>query len=220
MENSRTYFNLFIGEFEMTEYVDLRNESVEFESHGSLYVKYDDANVNAGFQLRYAKEGDVGLDLPVIIDSRLKVEPHRDYYINYKEQWFDVPPSGLAEVPCGLSIKVPEDSWANIKPRSSTAWRKKLVVNEGVIDSGYVGPIFILVLNPNLEPIRVKAGDRLAQLIIIPKYPINTIASVSYLPQTSRGKSGFGSSGGVSEVHRDSPDGIEDKSERAGDENE
>ena len=187
----------------MVEYSDLRNESIDFAKTGVFYVKYDDVNIKREYQLRYAKEGDVGLDLPVVIDKRLKIEPHRGYYINFKEEWFDIPPSGLAEIPCGLSIKVPEDSWANIKPRSSTAWRKRLVVNEGIIDSGYVGPIFILVFNPNLEPIRVKAGDRLAQLIIVPKYPVEKIISVSYLPQTERGKTGFGSSGGVSESERE-----------------
>jgi dUTP pyrophosphatase len=187
----------------MVDYIDSRGESVDFEPRGILYVKYDDVNIENGFKLEYAKEGDVGLDLPVIIDKRLKVEPFRDYYINYKEGWFDIPPSGLAEVPCGLSIKVSENSWANIKPRSSTAWRRRLVVNEGVIDSGYVGPLFILVFNPNLEPIRVHAGDRLAQLIIIPKYPVEKIMTVSYLPKTQRGNTGFGSSGGVIAVDRE-----------------
>lgn len=187
----------------MVEYIDNRGESVDFDPRNVLYVKYDDVNIESGFRLAYAKEGDVGLDLPVIIDKRLKVEPFRDYYLNYKEGWFDIPPSGLAEVPCGLSIKVPEDAWANIKPRSSTAWRKRLVVNEGVIDSGYTGGIFILVFNPNLEPIRVKAGDKLAQLIIVPKYPIKRIETVSYLPKTQRGNTGFGSSGGVSETSRE-----------------
>ena len=73
----------------MVEYADLRNESVDFSEKGILYVKYGDVNIKKEYELKPAKDGDVGLDLPVVIDKRLKIEPYRDYYINYKEEWFD-----------------------------------------------------------------------------------------------------------------------------------
>lgn len=179
---------------------------IEFENVGTLLVKYDEFLKNGNFELKYAKPGDVGLDLPVIMDDRLKINPHEDYYINKEERWVDVPPMGLAEIPCGLSIKVPDDAWANIKPRSSTGWKRKLVVFEGVIDSGYTGPLYILVKNPNSHKVRIHEWDRLAQLILIPKYHVHvdiqsihgvTIENADRLPDTERASSGFGSSGGI-----------------------
>ena len=177
---------------------------MEWKKTGVLYVKYDKILIDAGFELKYAKEGDVGLDLPVVINDKLKVEPYRDYYINKEEGWFDIPPRGIAEIPCGMAIKVPEDAWANIKPRSSTAWKRHLTVSEAIIDCGYIGPLFILTINPNNEPVRIHDGDKLAQMIIIPKYKTK-IELTNQLPETERGATGFGSSGGLKESTRPSP---------------
>jgi dUTPase len=56
------------------------------------------------------------------------------------------------------------------------------------------------VYNPNFAPVRVyeynpktNFGDRLSQLILIPRYPLDKIILVNYLPETERGKTGFGS---------------------------
>ena len=166
----------------------------EFQKVGYLYVKYDQILIDKKFELKHAKPYDIGLDLPVVMDNRLKIEPYQDYYINHTEKWFDIPPLGLAEIPCGLSIKIPDNAWGNIKPRSSTGWRLKLVVFEGVIDSGYIGPIYILVENPNSRTIRIHEFDKLAQLIVLPKYEPLSIVSVDELPKTIRGITGFGSS--------------------------
>lgn len=192
----------------------------EFESTGILYVKYAKRTIDLDFELGYAKKGDVGLDLPVVMikdDPKFKITPHNDYLINWKERWFDIPGHGMAEVPCGLSVKVPDDAWANIKPRSSTPWKRRLHVSEGVIDSGYTGPLYILVGNPNNEPARIREMDRLAQLIIMPKYrTYQADASGAFcghggieieksdsLPSTERGDTGFGSSGGVQDGEND-----------------
>ncbi|MEM3097489.1 MAG: hypothetical protein QXU32_02050 [Nitrososphaerales archaeon] len=168
-----------------------------YERIGVLYVKYDEILVKNNYKLSYAKPGDVGLDLPVVMNEHLKIRPFREYYINTLERWFDIPPGGTAEIPCGLSVKLPDDAWGNIKPRSSTGWKRNLNVLEGTIDSGYTGPLYVLVKNPNSEPIRIYEFDRLAQLIVLPKYPSLRICTADELPTTERGNSGFGSSGGI-----------------------
>lgn len=172
------------------------------KNNGYLYVQYDQKLVDKGWELKYAKPNDIGLDLPVIMDHNLKLEPSKDYYLNWEERWFDIPPLGIAEVPCGLAIKIPYDAWGNIKPRSSTGWKKRLSILEGVIDSDYTGPLFINVQNPNRHTVRVHEWDRLAQLIIIPKYHAKNETHQSIqiqqrleLPKTIRADSGFGSSG-------------------------
>jgi dUTP pyrophosphatase len=191
------------------EYLDARGDSkFDIEANwqqtsNSLWYTIEEGN----WDLAYAKPGDVGLDLPVIINPKNerfkpRIKPHRHYYIapngsdDDPQPWIDIPPLGKAEISTGLRVKVPEDSWANIKSRSSTGWKKGLNVFEGVIDSGYTGPLFVLVFNPNSEPVRIHEGDRIAQLIIIPKYPLTSIVKTGDLPNTERGDSGFGSSGG------------------------
>jgi deoxyuridine 5'-triphosphate nucleotidohydrolase len=161
-----------------------------------LYIKYDQILLDKKFELKHAKPGDVGYDLPVVMSDKLKIEPHQDYYVNNHERWFDIPPFGLAEIPCGLSIKIPDGYWGNIKPRSSTGWKRRLVVYEGVIDSQYTGSLFILAENPGNKPARIREFDKLAQLILIPKAGEHQVHSmvVPELPKTVRGDTGFGSS--------------------------
>jgi len=193
--------------------------------HNRLLVKYDDVLKKAGFILKHAKTDDIGYDVPVVMNDKLKISPHKDYYIDWKERWFDIPPMGIAEVPCGLAVKIPGAAWGNIKPRSSTGWKRHLVVYEGVIDSGFVGPLFVLVKNPNAETVRIHEFEKLAQLILIPKFlvweahkptfsgrikepdeqPIIErtplvgypieIVGVDELPKTERSTDGFGSTG-------------------------
>lgn len=162
-----------------------------------LLVKYDS---DCSFRLKYAKSGDVGLDLPIkILGSILKpnlphlVRPEGDE--NDKQPWLEIPATGYAEIETGIRVKLPDDAWATITARSSTAWKRKLMVYQAVIDSGYVGYLRMLVYNPNNTPIRVHGGDRLAQLIVLPKYNLESIEEVEELPNTERGSSGFGSSG-------------------------
>jgi len=133
------------------------------------------------------------------MNDDLKIKPHQDYYINNEEKWFDIPPHGVAEIPSGISIKCPDDAWVKIQPRSSTLWKRGLSVSIAVIDSGFTGKLFVLASNPNDETVRIHEFDRLAQIIIIPKYilPNNPIA-VDTLPETERGITGFGSTGGFS----------------------
>ena len=184
----------------MPEYVDLRDFDKEYCDNklcpDSLRYVVDEGNWN----LSYAKPGDVGLDLPVIINPQNpkfapKVKPDREYYINTKDElpWIDIPGNGSAELYTGIRVLLPSTAWGNIKSRSSTGWIKRLEVLEGVIDSQYTGPLFILVRNPNNEPVRIFEGERLAQLILVPKHIPPVIAKVNSLPETVRGDTGFGS---------------------------
>lgn len=103
-------------------------------------------------------------------------------------------PKCTVDLDTGLDVKVPAGTWGTIKPRSSTFKRRKLVVFEGVIDPGYTGKLSVLVWNPGFLPRRIKKGERLAQLIVIP-LPHTLIRVVEEMPQTSRGNNCFGSTG-------------------------
>ena len=165
---------------------------------GILLVQYD---FDVDSRLHFAKSGDVGLDLPIrIAGSTVQpvefshlIKPDGDS--QDKVPWLEVPPGGFAEIESGIRVKVPEDAWAMITGRSSTAWKRRLMVQQGVIDTGYTGYLRTLVYNPNHISKRVHEGDRLAQLIVVPRYNVINILEVDELPETERGQSGFGSSG-------------------------
>lgn len=127
-----------------------------------------------------AKDGDVGYDLKAMINNE-----HGSIVI---------PPCSMVNVRTGVSFKLPNGVWGDIRPRSSTFAKRKLFVMPATIDPGYTGVISIFVWNPTDEPHDVVDGDRLAQLVLIPKV-IVPIKIVTELPQTERGDSGFGSTG-------------------------
>jgi dUTP pyrophosphatase len=108
-----------------------------------------------------------------------------------------IPPDAFVDVPCGISVELPEHSWAMITGRSSTLRKSKLLVTTGIIDTGYRGPLFAGVQNLDFEnEFHAKAGTRLAQLIVLPNMAMNLVpVPVADLSRSDRGESGFGSSG-------------------------
>lgn len=107
-----------------------------------------------------------------------------------------IAPGEFVDVPLGVSVGLPPGVWARITGRSSTLRRLGLLVNEGIIDTGYTGPLFAGVFNVGVYSVSVTKGDRIAQLILHE----NTTGRFSAVavdghPETERGVSGFGSSG-------------------------
>lgn len=174
--------------------VDMRGRGVIPQEYGGLQMCMDpDAPVDWDWQLKFAKPGDVGFDLPVLVHG---VKFIKGYEGKQSEgEWFDIPPGSTAEIPTGIRVKVPDDSWGNIRARSSTGFKMGLIVLEGVIDAGYTGPLYALTHNPTHEAVRIHQGMRLAQLVLIPTYKLKSIMRVDKLPETQRGGTGFGSSG-------------------------
>ncbi|KAK1396227.1 hypothetical protein POM88_006090 [Heracleum sosnowskyi] len=77
-----------------------------------------------------------------------------------------VPARGKALVPTDLRIAVPEGTYARIAPRSGLAWKHSIDVGADVIDADYRGPVGVILFNYSDVDFEVKAGDRIAQLII------------------------------------------------------
>ena len=131
----------------------------------------------------YAHPGDAGADLV----SRVDVE---------------LPPLGRATVPTGVAIALPEGYAAFVHPRSGLASRHGLtIVNApGTVDAGYRGEIQVTLLNTDpTEPVILRRGDRIAQLVIQPVERARFLRA-ERLPGSHRGEGGFGSSGGWNPV--------------------
>lgn len=104
---------------------------------------------------------------------------------------------GRALVGTGLAVAVPAGHGGFVLPRSGLATKHGVTcVNApGLIDPGYRGEVRVSLVNLDPETdYTVHAGDRIAQLVILPVSPI-TFRVVEELPDATRGEAGFGSSG-------------------------
>lgn len=100
------------------------------------------------------------------------------------------------KIKTGVRIALPENWTAYIMPRSSIGAKTPLRLSNsvGVIDSDYRGELGILYDNISDSDYTINAGDRIAQLIIMPAYHFKPQV-VDILPTTERNEGGFGSSG-------------------------
>jgi len=126
----------------------------------------------------YAHPGDAGADLYAATDVELM-------------------PGERAVVGTGLAIALPDGFAAFVHPRSGLAAKHgvTLVNAPGTVDAGYRGEIKVTLLNTdNKEPVRLRRGDRIAQLII-QRVERARFYEVERLPGSARGADGFGSTG-------------------------
>ncbi len=110
-----------------------------------------------------------------------------------------LPPGGRALIPTGLRLEIPEGYEGQVRPRSGPAVRAGVTVlnSPGTIDSDYRGEVRVLLVNLGDEPFTVNRGDRVAQLVISPVCRAE-LEPVDTLGETSRGRRGFGHTGGFS----------------------
>ena len=94
----------------------------------------------------------------------------------------------------GIRVAIPDGYYGQLTLRSS-AGKKGLTIPNGVgiIDSGYRGNLKLL-LSALAEPVMVAAGERVCQLLVLPRTPVNAEAGVVDT-DTDRGQGGFGSTG-------------------------
>ena len=99
-------------------------------------------------------------------------------------------------VPTGLSVAFSEEFEIQIRPRSGLAAKNKISVlnTPGTIDSDYRGEIKIILFNHGNSDFVINNKDRIAQMILTPVNKME-LEEVKTLPNSLRGKGGFGSTG-------------------------
>lgn len=109
---------------------------------------------------------------------------------------YTISPMSRTMINTDISITLPPGTYGRIAPRSGLAKNYGIDVFAGVIDPDYTGPIGVILYNSDASnPFQIKAGDRIAQLIL-EKYESDIIVeSVGKLSATERGSGGFGSTG-------------------------
>ncbi|AFA48226.1 dUTP diphosphatase [Acetobacterium woodii] len=126
---------------------------------------------------KYAHKGDAGMDLFSVEELLLK--------------------SGDSElIKTGISIELPENTEAQVRPRSGLALKHGITVlnTPGTIDYEYRGEIGVILINHGKDDYQIQKGDRIAQLVVKPVLVVE-IQEVTELSETTRSNSGFGSSG-------------------------
>lgn len=120
-------------------------------------------------------EGAAGLDLFAAVDGT-------------------VPTRGRTLVTTGIEVAIPSGFVGLIWPRSGLAVKRGIETGAGVIDADYRGEVGVLLHNHTDSPYEYKAGDRVAQLVLMPiaEMPIH---ETNELPPTTRAKRGYGSTG-------------------------
>lgn len=99
-------------------------------------------------------------------------------------------------VPTGIAMAIPDGVEGQVRPRSGLAARSGLTClnSPGTIDSDYRGEIRVLLINLGREPVALRRGDRIAQLVFSPVLRA-TLRAVPHLEDTPRGERGFGHTG-------------------------
>ena len=127
----------------------------------------------------YKTNGSSGMDLEAFINETINVKPNT---------------SSL--VPTGLSVAFSEDYEIQIRPRSGLAAKENISVlnTPGTIDSDYRGEIKVIIYNHGNNDFTINNGDRIAQMVLTPVVKMELEETIN-LPETVRGKGGFGSTG-------------------------
>ena len=112
------------------------------------------------------------------------------------KQPINLSPKSSCLVPTGLAVAFLDEFEIQIRPRSGLAAKKNISVlnTPGTIDSDYRGEIKIILFNHGSSEFIINNKDRIAQMILTPVYKIE-IEEIENLPETLRGKGGFGSTG-------------------------
>jgi dUTP pyrophosphatase len=153
-----------------------RNELQEFKdmslSPNNLLVKLLDTDA---IPPKRAEEGAAGYDIYSLEDT----------WISAKSKVI---------IKTGVALTVPVGTYGRIAPRSGLAAKHGIDVGAGVIDRSYTGEIRVILFNHGYSDYHISKGDRIAQLIL-EKIKTPGVQIVQELPTSSRGSSGFGSSG-------------------------
>lgn len=123
--------------------------------------------------------GSAGLDLRAAIDGEVTLAPLERRL-----------------VPTGLVLEIPAGWEGQIRSRSGLALRHGITVLNapGTIDSDYRGEVGVILINLGREPVTLRRGERIAQLVLARCARVLWVEA-DELADTPRGTGGYGSSG-------------------------
>ena len=138
---------------------------------------FDDAIVPT-----FGSDGAAGADLYARIDNERHMQA--------------IYPNSTQVISTGICMEIPESYVGLVFSRSGLATKQGLSLANcvGVIDSDYRGEIKIALHNHSDSIRKVKHGERVAQIVLVP-FLKPTFHEQDSLSDTTRGEGGFGSTG-------------------------
>ncbi|MDC4426063.1 dUTP diphosphatase [Acinetobacter baumannii] len=130
----------------------------------------------------YATQGSAGLDLRACIDK-----PE-----------VTIMPGEQLMVGTGLAIHLKNPSLAGLLiPRSGLGTKHRIVLANtvGLMDSDYQGEVKACLINEGGQPFVLRAGERIAQYVVVPTFQLAMTVVEEFGASTERGEGGFGSTG-------------------------
>jgi dUTP pyrophosphatase len=151
--------------------------NVRYDSEFPMRVKIKKLHADAYLpEYAHGPLEDAGLDIRSLEEATLR--PHV--------------PQAIAT---GLALEIPVGFEVQIRPRSGLALKHAITLpnSPATIDPGYRGELKVILLNLGLADYQVKAGDRIAQMVLARYEPVEWEEGT--LAESVRGVGGFGSSG-------------------------
>lgn len=147
----------------------------------SIQLKILDPRIGNEIPLpKHATDGSAGVDLRACVDEAVTIYPGETHLI-----------------PTGIAIHIGDPGLAAVLlPRSGLGHKHGIVLGNltGLIDSDYQGQLFVSCWNRGRETFTVNAGDRIAQMVIIPVVQVE-FEVVESFDESQRGDGGFGHTG-------------------------
>ena len=127
----------------------------------------------------YKTLGSSGLDIMASIEKKILIHPGERLAIS-----------------TGIYLELPENTEAQIRPRSGMALKSGITVlnSPGTIDSDYRGEVKVILINLSKNIFIVESGDRIAQIVFAETKKV-FLKNIKKLTLTERGDGGFGSTG-------------------------
>ena len=146
-----------------------------------IQLKILDQRLGNEFPLpHYATDGSAGMDMRACLDAPLQLAPGETTLI-----------------PSGLAIHVADAGLAAVLlPRSGLGHKHGIVLGNlvGLIDSDYLGQVFVSCWNRGDETFTIQPGERIAQMVIVPVVRAD-FEIVDEFVDSDRGAGGFGHTG-------------------------
>lgn len=112
------------------------------------------------------------------------------------EPEFVLAPGERRAVATGLVFELPGGLEMQVRPRSGLALKHGLTLPNapGTIDADYRGELKVILQNGGVEPVTLRRGDRIAQLVFA-RFEVPLFEETGAVGDTERGVGGFGSTG-------------------------
>ncbi|MFX1574376.1 MAG: dUTP diphosphatase [Promethearchaeota archaeon] len=169
------------------------NNSYENQEKVSIFIKKLRKDVEIP---NPSKPGDAGADARIVGFKKISKKKDKKHLIEVDSDSYTLKPLERVGCQLGFATAIPEGYYFKVVPRSGLSlWEGISIVNSpGTIDAGFRDEWMAIIVNLSNDNVILKKGDRICQ-IVLSKMNNYEFVETDNLPESDRGKGGFGSTG-------------------------